>query len=45
MLSNFLNSIPWYAWIAIVKSVHRHEERMEMIKQGMGPSKSKQKDE
>ena len=56
MLSNFLNPIPWYAWIAIVailcgafqlmvKSVHRHEERMEMIKQGMDPSKSKQEDE
>jgi hypothetical protein len=46
----FLRSIPWYAWVAIVailagafqavvKSIHRHEQRMAMIKQGMDPSK------
>ncbi len=45
-----LRSIPWFAWIAIIailssaavsvfKGIHRHEERMEMIKQGMDPSK------
>ena len=45
-----LLKIPWFAWIAIVailcsavvsvfKGIHRHEERMEMIKQGMDPSK------
>ena len=46
----FLKSIPWFAWIAIIailssavvsifKGIHRHEERMAMIKQGADPSK------
>ncbi len=46
----FLKSIPWYAWIAITaiissavvsifKGIHRHDERMAMIKQGSDPSK------
>ena len=46
---DFLKEIPWYAWIAIVaiiagafqkivSSIHRHEERMAMIKQGTDPS-------
>lgn len=45
----FLNSLPWYAWVTIVailagafqkivRSIHQHEERMEMIKQGIDPS-------
>ena len=45
-----LKSIPWFAWIAIIailssavvsifKGIHRHEERMAMIKQGADPSK------
>ncbi len=44
-----LRSIPWFAWIAIVailssavvsvfKGIHRHDERMAMIKQGRDPS-------
>ncbi len=47
---DLLKSIPWFAWIAIVaivagafqgivKAMHRHEEKMAMIKQGMDPSK------
>ena len=47
-----LSSIPWFAWIAIVaitwsavvailKAMHRHDERMAMIKQGMEPPDSK----
>ena len=47
---SILQSIPWFAWIAIIailssamvsifRGIHRHEERMEMIKQGMDPSK------
>ncbi len=47
---DFLRAIPWYAWVAIVailagafqstvKAIHRHEEKMAMIKQGMDPSK------
>ena len=46
----FMSSLPWYAWVAIVailagafqsvvKSIHRHEQRMAMIKQGLDPSK------
>ena len=46
----FLKSLPWYAWIAITaiissavvsifKGIHRHDERMAMIKQDMDPSK------
>ena len=46
-----LRSIPWFAWIAIiaivssavvslVRLIHRHDERMAMIKQGMDPSQS-----
>ena len=45
---NFLNHIPWFAWIAIagivmggiravVSMSHKHQERMEMIRQGMNP--------
>jgi uncharacterized membrane protein HdeD (DUF308 family) len=45
---NFLSHIPWYAWIAIVVLVggiirqvvsmsHKHQERMEMIRQGIDP--------
>jgi len=45
---NFLNHIPWYAWItivgiivggirAVVSMSHKHQERMEMIRQGMDP--------
>jgi hypothetical protein len=45
---NFLSHIPWFAWIAIVAIVggvirqlvsmtHKHQERMEMIRQGMDP--------
>ena len=44
-----MSSLPWYAWVAIVailagafqsvvKSIHRHEQKMAMIKQGMDPS-------
>ncbi len=50
-MTDFLKSIPWFAWVAIVaivagafqgivKAMHRHEEKMAMIKQGMDPSKS-----
>ncbi len=46
-----LRSIPWFAWIAIIAIIssavvslvgliHRHDERMAMIKQGMDPSQS-----
>ena len=46
---DFLRVIPWYAWVAIiailagafqtvVKAIHRHEEKMAMIKWGMDPS-------
>ena len=48
---DFLKGIPWFAWIAIVAiiaaafqklvhSMHQHEERMEMIKQGGDPSQA-----
>ncbi len=44
----FCSGIPWYAWVAIVVLVggiirqivsmtHKHQERMEMIRQGMDP--------
>ena len=47
-----LRSIPWFAWIAIVaivssalvaviKMIHRHDERMAMIKKGLDPSELK----
>ena len=43
-----LNRIPWFGWIAIISVTsgtviqlmrlsHRHEERMEMIRQGRDP--------
>ena len=46
------NSIPWFAWIAIVaiisgsiaevlKRRYRHLERIEMIRQGMNPDSTK----
>ena len=49
-----VKSIPWFGWIPIVaiicgsvmfivSAVHRHAERMEMIKQGMDPSKNDDK--
>ena len=55
MLANFLSSIPWYGWVAIVaivcgafqavvKSMHRHEQRMAMIDKGMDPSKLRDRD-
>ena len=45
---NFLYHIPWFAWIPIaaivvggvqslVRMSHKHQERMEMIRQGMDP--------
>ena len=45
---NFLSHIPWFAWIPILAIIfgtikglvsmsHRHQERMEMIRQGMDP--------
>lgn len=48
-LIDFLNQLPWFAWVAIVgiaggtvvqlvRLSHRHDERMAMIKQGMDPS-------
>jgi hypothetical protein len=44
----FCSGIPWFAWIAIVAIIggtvrqiivtsHKHQERMEMIRQGMDP--------
>ena len=47
-LINFLNRLPWYAWMGIVaiaastvtqlvRMSHRHEERMALIKQGRDP--------
>lgn len=49
-----MRSIPWFAWVAIVaivssalvsiaKSIHRHQERMAMIKQGLDPTKLEDK--
>jgi hypothetical protein len=48
-MSEFIRAIPWYAWIvvvailayafhSIVKAIHRHEEKMAIIKQGKDPS-------
>jgi hypothetical protein len=45
---SFLNSMPWYAWIAVVAIVcgcvtrviamsHKHSERMAMIQAGRDP--------
>jgi hypothetical protein len=45
---NFLSGIPWWAWIPIIAIIagsirqlvamsHKHQERMEMIRQGMDP--------
>lgn len=45
---HFLGNIPWYAWIAMVGIImggiralvsmsHKHQERMEMIRQGIDP--------
>jgi hypothetical protein len=47
-LWDILTGIPWYAWIALIavgggvinsmlRGMHRHDERMAMIKQGMDP--------
>jgi len=47
-LIDFLNRLPWYAWMgivaitastvtALVQMSHRHEERMALIKQGRDP--------
>ncbi|MBI5763616.1 MAG: hypothetical protein HZA51_08850 [Planctomycetes bacterium] len=44
----FCSTIPWFAWIAIagiaagavrqvVSMSHKHQERMEMIRQGLDP--------
>ena len=55
-MTQFLSSLPWYAWVGIVailagafqsvvKSIHRHEQKMAMIKQGMDPSKLRDDDE
>lgn len=52
----FLKFLPWYAWVAIVailaaafksivQSIHRHEQRMAMIKQGLDPSTLKDDDD
>ena len=46
---DFLNELPWYAWVAIVaiagstvvqivRLSHRHDERMALIKQGRDPN-------
>ncbi len=51
----FLSSMPWFAWVAIVaivmgglngllSSIHRHRERMAMIRQGMHPDAQKAPD-
>ena len=48
--AQFLNGIPWFAWIAIVAIIcgsimqiitqcQRHFERMEMIRQGLNPDR------
>ena len=55
-MQSLLQWIPWYGWVAIVaivcgclsgivKSIHRHEQRMAMIKKGMDPSSMDDKDE
>ncbi len=47
---DFIDLLPWYAWVAIiailaaafqkiVHSLHQHEERMAMIKQGLDPDR------
>ncbi len=47
-----LAGLPWYAWIAIIAIVggtirsivamnHKHQERIEMIRQGMDPRNPK----
>ena len=49
-----LNAIPWFAWIPIVaiicgtisgvvNSMHRHTERMAMIRMGMHPDAKSEK--
>ena len=54
-MQSILQSMPWYGWIAIVaiicgafqaivKSIHRHEQRMAMINKGQDPSKLGDKD-
>jgi len=48
VLEDVLESIPWYAWVAIIaiiggtvtsvtKMILHHQERMEMIQRGMDP--------
>ncbi len=50
VMLELLKSFPWFAWVAIVavlaaafqkivRSIHEHEERMALIKQGKDPSK------
>lgn len=52
--STILNAIPWFAWIPIVAiicgtisgvvaSMHRHTERMAMIRMGMHPDGKSEK--
>jgi len=49
-IADIFRDFPWYGWVAIVAivagasrsvitSTQRHEQRMEMIKRGMDPSK------
>ena len=49
-IQEFMSSLPWYAWVAIIAIIggtissitranHTHQQRMAMIKQGMDPSK------
>jgi hypothetical protein len=52
----FLGALPWFAWIAIVaigggtvrsvvKANHHHQQRMELIRQGLDPSLIDEKSE
>ncbi len=54
-LSDALARMPWYGWVVvvailssamttIVKSHHRHQERMAMIKKGLDPGRVKTSD-
>lgn len=54
--SGFFSVLPWYAWVAIVAilaamfqrivaSMHQHEERMALIKQGKDPNVIRDDDE
>ena len=55
-LIELLRALPWFAWIAIVaivgttvrsviKANHHHQQRMELIHQGMDPSLIDEKSE